>query len=55
MLGRSGLLTRTSSSGWLVNAKLNLIATGRCIGQEVQDADEILVSELNFQSANVKR
>ena len=55
MLGRSGLLTRTSSSGWLVNAKLNLIATGLCIGQEVQDADEILVSELNFQSANVKR
>jgi hypothetical protein len=52
---RAQWTTHQNLQQWFDDAKLDLIATGLCIDQEVRGADGTLVSELDFRSDEVKR
>jgi hypothetical protein len=52
---RAQWTTHQNLQQWFDDAKLDLIATGLCIDQEVRGADGILLSELDFRSDEVKR
>jgi hypothetical protein len=52
---RAQWTTHQNLQQWFDDAKLDLIATGLCIDQEVRDANGNLVSELDFRSDEVRR
>lgn len=52
---RAQWTTHQNLQQWFDDAKLDLIATGLCIDQEVRDANGVLISELDFRSDDVKR
>jgi hypothetical protein len=52
---RAQWTTHQNLQQWFNDAKLDLIATGLCIDQEVRDVNGNLVSELDFRSDEVRR